>query len=176
MTVDDTISPSFAAAPSSGTLVITGDLTLAPTATVQLEIGGLVQGTQYDLLSEAGTAALTLQGTLSVSLINGFVPAPTDTFTVISSNQALNGMFANVGGGRVIDADGLSSFVVQVSGDNLVLSRFSRPGAFLSGSLGRRADLPCPPPLPPAGCLKGWIVRSPRVRRGHFTGKAKASY
>ncbi len=125
--VADTISASLAAAPSTGTLAINGDLSLGSAAKLQIEIGGTTQGTQYDLLTEAGTTPLTLQGTLSVSLIDGFVPAFTDTFTIVGSNQAIAGMFGNVSGGRVINADGKSSFVVGVNGNQVVLSAFLVP-------------------------------------------------
>ncbi len=104
-----TIAPGL----SPGSLAIAGDLTLTSTSLIQIEIGGATQGTQYDLLSETGTVALTLQGTLALNLINGFTP-DLQTFTVLDSNQTLLGAFSNVAsGGRLTTNDGLGSFQVN---------------------------------------------------------------
>jgi hypothetical protein len=66
-----------------------------------------------------------LQGDLTVILANSFVPASTDSFTIITSNQTIAGLFANIGGdGRVIDADGESSFSVVVNGNKVTLDNF----------------------------------------------------
>ena len=50
------VSPGVAA----GHWPITGDLTLTSTSTLQIEIGGAIQGTNYDFLTEAGTTPLNL--------------------------------------------------------------------------------------------------------------------
>jgi hypothetical protein len=118
-----TISPGN----SAGTLTIQGDLTLGVTADLQIEIGGLTQSTQYDLLSEAGSVPLTLAGTLSVRFLNGFLAAPADTFTIVSSNATIGGMFSNVSGGRVYTTDGTGSFAVTRSGSTVRLSNFAVP-------------------------------------------------
>ncbi|HEY2342214.1 MAG TPA: hypothetical protein VGH90_04245, partial [Chthoniobacteraceae bacterium] len=154
-TIASTVTNAGTIAPGDsgpGKLSITSDLALAPTSAIQLEIGGLVQGTEYDLLSEAGTTPLTLEGTLSLTLIDGFMPNFADTYTVVTSNQALAGAFANVvNGARVSTADG-SSFQVNYGAgssfgaDNVVLSNFVAPeptsASLLAGGvlalLGRR--------------------------------------
>ena len=59
-------------------LQITGSLVTS--GVVNLEIGGLTAATLYDRL--AATGAVTLGGTLNIGLINAFVPAIGDTFTV----------------------------------------------------------------------------------------------
>jgi hypothetical protein len=70
-------------------------------------------------------AAQTLGGNLVVSLINGFTPASSDTFTILTTQTMLAGAFSNVAsGGRLTTADGNSSFVVTYSGNNVVLSQF----------------------------------------------------
>ena len=114
------IAPGF----SAGTLAITDDLRFTGTSEIRIEIGGLAQGTQFDLLTEAGTLALNLNGTLRVSLINAFTPGAADSFTVITSNQGITGAFTNVSLGRVQTSDGLGSFAVTVSGNNVVLGAF----------------------------------------------------
>jgi fibronectin-binding autotransporter adhesin len=123
-----TIAPGL----SAGTLNIANDLSLTPASTLQIEIGGLTQGSQYDLLTEAGGVALNLDGTLNVTLINSFVPTAADTFTVVDSNQTLVGAFDNVAnGGRIATTDGFGSFRVNYGSgsafpsDRVVLSDFA---------------------------------------------------
>lgn len=98
---------------SPGQTTITGSYTQQSGATLQMEIGGTTPTTQYDFVS-VGSA--TLGGTLQVSLLNGFLPAPTDTFTILgvtSSGGSLTGSFSNVGNGkRLATADGAGSFLV----------------------------------------------------------------
>ncbi len=112
---------------SPGTMTITGDLTLLSTSTLLLELGGLLQGTHYDFLKVGGAAQLA--GTLAVSLVDGFVPAAANTFTVLTAH-GLAGLFSNVANGRILTTDGLGSFQVNAGGNsafganNLVLSNF----------------------------------------------------
>ena len=117
-----TIAPGL----SAGQLAINGDLSFTPSSTLQLEIGGVAQGTQYDFLTEAGTLALNLDGTLSVTLIDGFknLIQPSDFFTVLMSNQAITGAFLNVATGRIATTGGEGSFQVVVSGNTVVLNNF----------------------------------------------------
>ena len=123
------VSASGVIDPTVGTggLAISGDLSLAATSDFRFEIGGATQGTQFDFLSEAGTVALTLDGTLNLTLANGFTPAASDTFTIMTSNQAIAGQFSNVIGGRVVTSDGMSSFGVSVVGNNVILNSFVIP-------------------------------------------------
>ena len=81
-----TISPGD----SPGTTTITGNYTINA-GTLEIEIGGLIQGTEYDFLDVAGN--VDLGGTLDVSLIDGFVPAPGDAFEIITAASIL-GTFA----------------------------------------------------------------------------------
>lgn len=111
---------------SPGRLHITGTLSLLSTSTLLIELGGNVQGTDYDYLQVGGTA--TLAGNLSLTFINGYasIVDSTKTFTVLTS-AGLTGAFANIGTGqRLITTDGLGSFLVTYgSGTNsLVLSQF----------------------------------------------------
>jgi len=73
------ISPGF----SPGTISVVGPYAQTATGTYNAEIGGRVAGTQYDQVV-AATAALN--GTLNVSLINGFVPVAGDSFTILTCN------------------------------------------------------------------------------------------
>ncbi len=84
-----TISPGL----STGILAITGNLNLAPTSTVQIEIGGTTPGTQYDQLHVAGQLALS--GTLNVSVINSFNLTAGNLFDFLDWGS-LNGEFSSV--------------------------------------------------------------------------------
>ena len=61
-----------------------------PTATLSIELGGVNAGAEFDQLNFTGTALL--DGTLSVSLINGFNPQPGNAFAFIQGG-ALSGAF-----------------------------------------------------------------------------------
>ena len=119
---------------SAGVLSITSDLTLSNDSTLAMEVGGRTQGTEYDLIIEAGTLALNLDGLLTVNFINGFQDGIliTDVFTIVNSNQAVIGAFDNVANGqRLATTDGLGSFLVNYGvgsafGENkVVLSQFA---------------------------------------------------
>jgi len=141
--IDSTVITSSTIAPgaSAGTLFIGRDLVLSGAPILQIEIGGTAQGTEYDLLAEAGTIPLTLGGALEVRFINGFQSSilPTDSFTIVTSNQSILGTFSNVGGGRIATADGTGSFAFLVSGTDVILGGFvgvPEPGTGLLCLLG----------------------------------------
>jgi fibronectin-binding autotransporter adhesin len=77
---------------SAGKLTI-GRLVMDPGATMGMEIGGLTPGTQHDQLAANGPA--TLNGTLEIRLINGFVPNVGDAFTLMTFTSR-TGTFAYV--------------------------------------------------------------------------------
>jgi hypothetical protein len=60
-----------------------------------IEIGGPNAGTDFDQLAVTGQA--TLDGTLTVNLINGFVPNSGDSFPVLTFGSG-TGVFATVNG------------------------------------------------------------------------------
>ena len=62
-----------------------GNLHLGPASTTRIELAGKTPGTQYDQLNVTQTA--TLAGTLAVSLLNNFNPAPLDPFTAMTFAQ-----------------------------------------------------------------------------------------
>ena len=76
-----------------GTGTLVGGVTLQSGAKMALSLGGRVRGTSYDSLKVAGS--LTLDGTLDVSLANGFVPVPGDSFDVLDFSTH-HGSFATV--------------------------------------------------------------------------------
>jgi uncharacterized repeat protein (TIGR01451 family) len=87
------VSNGGTVAPGSGasnpaTITITGNYTQTTGGALTQEIGGT---TSYDKLAVGGTA--TLDGTLNVSLINGFIPTNGNTFPVLTF-ASRNGDFA----------------------------------------------------------------------------------
>src|SRR5262249_38399637 len=58
-----------------------GGVDLAASSTLNIELGGIAPGSQFDRLQVAGQ--LSLGGTLSVSLINGFLPVRGNSFDIL---------------------------------------------------------------------------------------------
>jgi hypothetical protein len=89
---------------SAGILTITGDYTQTALGVLNIDIGGLAAGLEYDQLQVNG--AVALDGTLNVNLINGFSPQPGDSFRFLTFSSQ-SGDFAienglDLGGGLVL--------------------------------------------------------------------------
>ncbi len=89
---------------SAGALTITGNFTQTVAGTLAIELGGAGAGIGYDQLRVSGAA--TLDGTLALSLINGFNPAVGSTFIVMQYGSVV-GEFAlitgqSLSGGKVL--------------------------------------------------------------------------
>jgi hypothetical protein len=76
----------------SGILVANGGYTSRSNSLLNCAIGGTTAGTGFGQLQVAGT--VNLNGSLGVDLINGFLPATNDSFTVLTAG-ARSGTFAN---------------------------------------------------------------------------------
>jgi hypothetical protein len=120
LTNDGTMSPGF----PPGQANVNGNWQLGSTSNLSFEIEGTTQGTDYDVFATNG--ALTLNGNLVVRLLDGFIPASSDTFTILTTQTTLAGAFTNVAsGGHLATADGHGMFTVTYSGqNNVVLSQF----------------------------------------------------
>jgi hypothetical protein len=66
------------------------NLTLAPTATFVIEIGGTTPGSEHDVIRVLGQAVLA--GTLQAQLIDGFEPSEGDRFEFLTA-AAISGAF-----------------------------------------------------------------------------------
>ena len=106
---------------TTGTLAITGNLTLTSGSKLSFDIGGTTPGTGHDQITEAGSSAFARSGLLLIALFQGFENSiqAANTFNLVSSNQATTGQFANVIAGRVYTIDGRGSFAIN-SGSNAV--------------------------------------------------------
>ena len=124
LTNNGTIAPGVPV----GTLRVSGDLQLSFASNLSFDIGGTNPGIDYDVLQKTDPATLTLNGKLTLRMINGFTPLSSDTFKIVTTSTALAGGFTNVrNGGRLNTADGSGSFLVTYSGNNVVLSNFGPP-------------------------------------------------
>jgi hypothetical protein len=103
-----------------------GDLTTTAASIIAIDLGGTTPGAGYDQINENGTIAFTRNGTLAVSFVGGFENTilPTDTFTVLTSNQTTLGQFANVSAGRIATADGRGTFAINTGTNAVVLTDF----------------------------------------------------
>ncbi len=88
---------------SAGLLSFGNNLVLGTTALTLFHLGGTTLGTQYGSVNVGGN--LTLGGTFLLGLINGYAPALSDAFSLLSVANTLSGSFSN--------------FVLTSSGDGL---------------------------------------------------------
>ena len=100
-----TVSPGL----SPGILTISGNYTQGASGVLDMEIGGTTPGVQYDQLVVTGNAFLG--GTLNTTLINAFVPAASDAFTLVQASGTVSGTFAtaNLPAGTTLSASYLPS-------------------------------------------------------------------
>ncbi len=104
---------------TAGSLELQDGLVLDSAATVDF---GLFDLAQFDTILIAGEAAL--DGTLDVSLLDGFVASATDVFDILLVDD-LTGGFANVAnGGTLFTSDGGGSFTVSLTANSVQLSNF----------------------------------------------------
>jgi hypothetical protein len=107
---------------------------LLGTATLEIELGGLNAGSDYDRLTVAGEMAL--DGIADVNLINNFDPVLGDIFDVVVADSIIdNGInydFPNLSGGRFFQA----GIVHTVSDDRLRFAVVPEPGSITLVVLG----------------------------------------
>jgi hypothetical protein len=116
-----TVSPGA----SAGTLTVDGNYVQNATGTLAVELGGTAANA-FDKLSVGGLAQLN-NGTLNVSLINGFVPAPTDTFQILfaTGNLFNTTRFGNTPGNILTTAAGTFNVTYTYGANgNVTLSNF----------------------------------------------------
>jgi len=94
-TVDGDLNNAGIVAPgeSPGKITVTGDYTQTSVGSLEIEIGGTTPETEYDVLMVGGSAAL--DGTLEVTLWDGFIPEAGDQFEVLQFSSG-SGDFATV--------------------------------------------------------------------------------
>jgi len=124
-TLDAQLEAQGNIAPGStiGTLNVSRATTFGTDARLTIEVGGTGAG-NTDLLAIASTAALG--GSLSIGLVNGFTPAPNDTFTILTAASGISGFFLNapLDGSRFDTAEGAGSFVIDYTPSSVVLTQY----------------------------------------------------
>ena len=120
-----TLAPGDVA--TAGKTTITGAYQVN-SGSLAIDIGGTTaagafQGTasQFDYVAVSG--AVALGGSLDVTLRNGFTPAPTDSFTILTGGS-LSGSFSNVDGNNRVACSPSGTMVVTISASNVVLSGY----------------------------------------------------
>jgi uncharacterized repeat protein (TIGR01451 family) len=103
-TITGNVSNGGTVAPgaSPGIMNITGNYIQTSTGALNIEIGGLTAGTQFDRLNITGTT--TLDGTLTVTRLNNFFPHVGNSFQAVTF-ASHSGTFAAING--LIFCDGL---------------------------------------------------------------------
>ncbi len=96
---------------TAGTMIITGNYTQAPTGTLNIELGGLTAGTQFDRVTISQGA--TLNGALNVTLINSFVPTTGNTFQIMT-------YLSHTGTFSTVTSSG-ANYTVQYNASNVTL-------------------------------------------------------
>ena len=76
---------------SAGVLSIDGDFIQPPEGALQIELGGTMPGSSYDVLAITGAA--TLDGVLEVLLIDGFAPTAGDAFEILTAAGGITDVF-----------------------------------------------------------------------------------
>ncbi|HEX6505803.1 MAG TPA: hypothetical protein VF011_21380 [Terriglobales bacterium] len=113
LTAGDSATKPGILAPSTYIQNSTGKLNIA--------IGGTTVGAQYGQLAVANGA--TLNGTLNIKLINGFVPAIGNSFTVVTASP-VNGSFSTVNGLSINSGE---HFMIAYNSNNVTLTAVSGP-------------------------------------------------
>lgn len=135
---DVTLNSGSIAPGNSPGCLNTGDLTLSG-GSYEVELGGKsVSACEYDNMAVAGTVNLGSATTLNLSLVNSFVPAANDTFSIIlnDSTDAVQGTFKDLSEGGKFT---VGAYAYQISykggdGNDVVLTATGTPSAPDTGS------------------------------------------
>jgi T5SS/PEP-CTERM-associated repeat protein len=95
-----------------------GDVSLTDTNTLYIEIGGTTLGDDYDSLTIAGDAVL--DGVIDASLIDAFMPAPGQQFTILTANSVVNN-------GLMLGGSAAGSFNLLVDSTSVILQAIAPP-------------------------------------------------
>lgn len=139
---------------SPGMLTINADIINTASSSLQIELAGVTPATEYDLLMINGD--LTLDGTLDVTLLDGFVPDPADTFTILDATS-MTGAFANapdMGGGIGTITTPAGDFTVTYAGGVVALTNFT-PAPPLPGDCDGDGDVDAADLVTLNACLTG---------------------
>ena len=146
----------------AGKMAVTGTYAQSAAGTLKTDIGGLNAGTQFDQLNVTG--AVTLGGTLSLQLINGFVPTLGSSFDILNFASS-TGNFATITGMHI---NANEHFAVVVNPTNVTLNVVAGPSPLdLGTGTGGASPTPEPSTLLLLGSgLAGLAAYGRRLKRG----------
>ncbi len=116
---------------TAGKTSLTGNYIVASSAaSFAVDLGGTTPATAFqhtsgchDVLSVSGDTVLG--GNLTVNVLPGFLLSAGQSFTVLTSNGTVSESFSNVAfGSRVLANDGVSTLLVSLSGNSVVLGDY----------------------------------------------------
>jgi hypothetical protein len=113
----------------AGKLAVLGTYKQSSGGVLNIAIGGTTAGTQYDQLNVTGAA--TVNGTVNLSLISGFVPALGNTFDILTAGS-VSGTFSTVNGMHI---NGSEHFVVSCDTTDCDVTVASGPSVVVQASL-----------------------------------------
>ena len=122
---EGTVSPGN----SPGVLILRTDYPTTPTSKLNIEIGGTPTSENNDRLEISGEA--TLGGTLTISLIDNFVPAVGDTFEIVTyasytgSFETINGLNTGTGVSFNLESGSTTIKLITIATPNSPPSEFS---------------------------------------------------
>jgi hypothetical protein len=116
-----TLTPGDSAT-STGSLAVKNTYTQTATGALDIALDGTTTG-KFDVLNV--TKAATLNGTLNISLVTGFVPTVGSTFDILNASS-ITGTFATITGTSINSNE---HFTVTVNGTDVVLTVVAGPGA-----------------------------------------------
>lgn len=135
-TVSDTVTSSGIISPGAswnapGKLAVSGTFTQNSSGALDISIAGTTVGTQYDQLNVTGSSSLN--GTLNIKLVNGFVPTVGTTFDILNTSVR-SGTFSTVTGTAI---NGSEHFAITYNGNDVLLTVVAGPAASSTVSLAR---------------------------------------
>ena len=121
----------------TGLLAINGNYTQAATGELNVNIGGLAAGSQFDQLNVSG--AVTLAGGLNINLVNGYTPPSGDSYRILTFGSRTGdftvetGLF--LGGGEgfspTYDSSGLDLVVIpEEAGTTTTVASSPNPSSY----------------------------------------------
>ena len=80
---------------TAGILTVTGNYVQTSSGNLDVDLGGLTAGSEFDQLTVSGSASIA--GTMNVDEINGFAPTSGNSFPVLTAGST-SGKFGNING------------------------------------------------------------------------------
>ena len=98
-----------------GRIRLNGDVSFSASSGMVIGIGGALPGTGHSVIEHSGTQDVFIDGTIAVTLADGYTPPSHAVFEIFKTDYHLYGNFINVSnGGRLTTTDGEGSFRIRV--------------------------------------------------------------